>query len=40
MNLRIGTVFLVSLILTWALPARAQEIVTLATRRGFRTSIL
>ena len=26
MNLRIGTVFLVSLILTWALPARAQDL--------------
>jgi hypothetical protein len=25
MKLRIGTVFLVSLILTWALPARAQD---------------
>ncbi len=35
MNLRIGTVFLVSLTLTWALPARAQNLGPVTTMKIF-----
>jgi serine aminopeptidase S33 family len=38
MNSRIGTVFLVSLILAWAPPVCAQEVVTLPTRPGVTQS--